>query len=103
MGLGVISANVSTKVSAAVDASSSSSTTLYTCPANSYAILNLFVEYSSGTVIVTVAGNRVLLNTTTADLNTVKTIYVGPAQAVACTITSTATVYINGVEFINSP
>jgi hypothetical protein len=100
MGLGVISANISTKVSAAVDAVGTTTSTLYTCPANSYAILNAVISAGGSGASITVAGNTIL---STAFGDRQMTIYVGPAQAVACTATGGAEVSISGVEFINSP
>jgi hypothetical protein len=101
MGIGIISENVSTKVSAAVDAVASSTSTLYTCAANSYAIINATLSASSGSATLSIAGNIYMTTGVYNDQTLV--LYVGPNQAVSCTVSGSASVRINGVEFINSP
>lgn len=97
--------NTTLKVSAAVSAASNSaaaSGTIYTCPANSYAELNLCMLWVAGVHNVTVAGQRV--NAINSASYTIP-IIVGPGQAVAYTntISSGNVAYVSGVEFINTP
>lgn len=82
--------NTTIKVNAAVSASGSN-TTLYTAPANGYAILNAYLPAAgnitvAGQIVNAVGGNSIA-------------IYVGPGQAVACVSSAS----ISGVEFINTP
>jgi hypothetical protein len=117
MAGGVFTNNTTIKVSAAVSASGTG-TTLYTCPANAYAILNVYASVPNGvTGTVTVDGKEVLTldnNGSTTIFPKMSsgngyspasfTIYVGPSQAVACTSSGgSATVKVTGVQFINSP
>lgn len=102
--MATFSSNVTIKIQAAVlGSASNSSSTLYTAPANSYAVLNLFVVASgSAGDQVTVGGNQVWnggVATRTLQL------YVGPGQAVATVYggSPTFTAHISGAEFKNSP
>lgn len=93
----LIGSNTTIKISAAVSATTTTTGTLYTCAANSYAILNI---HSVGAISYTIASR---VYTMTAGQPPVQ-IYVGPSQAVAVTVNgSSATVSLTGVEFINTP
>lgn len=102
MGVGVISDNVSLKVSQAVSNQRTSTGTMYTCAANSYALVQICATANGSGLSVTIDGQTVL-NYSTASLNVPYSFYVGPNQAVACSIGTTGTVSITGVQFINSP
>ena len=121
-----------TRISNAVSASvvsTSTSGTLYTCPANSYAVLNVSGRINTGgtnqSIEVLVAGQIMFSMTAlsgTSDisssngLSTIQggatgfpavqaaTLYVGPGQSVtfAKTGSTASSIRITGVEFINS-
>ncbi len=104
----VISSNTTIKVSAAVSATSTGTgTTLYTCAASSYAIVNIGIKDTGGagtTVTISVDGKEIhqsALGATTTRL--LQGIYVGPSQAVSFSAGASTTVTVTGVEFINSP
>lgn len=103
MGIGVISSNVSMKVSAAIATNRTTTGTFFTCAANSYAIINIFIpQGGSNTGIITIGGEMIAIYNTVNAFNL--TAYVGPSQAVALNVsTGSATIYITGVQFINSP
>lgn len=82
-------------ISAAVAASGNNSSTIYTCPANSYAMLNA-LSYG-GNQEATVGGKIILVGTSVIN------IYVGPGQAVVADTTSTGNaLHISGVVLTNS-
>lgn len=93
-----ISNSSSIKVSAAVANSRTSNGTIYTCPANSYAILNAYIATTNDTI--SVGGVLVLYD---AAANIMKTIYVGPGQSVVTAHGASGLITVSGVEFINSP
>jgi len=98
MSATLVSSNVTLKVSAAVSGSSSaSSTTIYTAPASSYAILNVYVASGGGFTVggVTVAG--VAANTTFTG------VIVGPSQVLATSLGNAVLVAATGVCLTNSP
>ena len=126
MAGGVFSNNTTLKVSAAVAASGTSGT-LYTAPANGYAVLNVSILAGGGVgsyLTLNVGGNPVYhfymatassvipKNDSGAAAGAANAssgtsfiqIYVGPSQTVTITNQSgTPTVYLSGVAFINSP
>lgn len=96
------SSNTTIKTNAAISVARTSTGTFYTAPATGYGIANVFVSsFGSGTISVTV-GTRVVFTATGVSTLPV-TIYIGPSQAVACTISATAQVDLSGVEFLNTP
>lgn len=117
------SGNTTLKVSAAVSASiatTSTSGTLYTCPANSYAIVNVHCETNgttghtafasvAGAVVCQVAYDQRNNSTDTAVRTFTKAIsnnvIVGPGQSITYekTAQTTTRVYVSGVAFINTP
>lgn len=117
------SGNTTLKVSAAVSASiatTSTSGTLYTCPANSYALLNVHCETngtSGHTAFAAVAGAVVCqvdyYTRNNSERSSVSSfckaishgVIVGPGQSLTYekTAQTTTRVYISGVAFINSP
>jgi hypothetical protein len=101
MGATLVSSNTTIKISAAISNQVTNSGTLYTCPANSYAIVNLAYDWTAASCFFQVAGRTVGF-ITGADA-TVGPIYVGPGQAVTITAGASGTGYISGVEFINTP
>lgn len=115
--------NVTTKVSAAISNSiSASSGTLYTVPANSYAIFQVHFDpgSSNGAYTVQVAGRTVwtAYQNSTSSIDYSSTggraqsnsagfssgvFYAGPGQAISFTRPAVSTVYISGTVFINTP
>lgn len=98
----VIASNITTKVSAKVNLSNfftsyGSATSIYTVPANSYAILQVSFD-SSGGCYLSADTNRININTNTS-------VYFGPGASVNLFYTSAVSerFSINGVVFINSP
>ena len=94
-------------VSASGTANNSTSAAFYTAPATGYAIVNVsYTNTGSGAIQVLVAGRKVLFPTSgniSGPQNSAFNIYVGPSQAVTCfaAVSTTITVEITGVEFIN--
>lgn len=86
------------RVQAAV-AASGSGAAIYTCPANSYAILNMGYQFVSGSAQIRV-GNEITA-VYSASLATPVQIVVGPGQSVELVNLSgtPGTVYLSGVEF----
>lgn len=111
MSSSLVSSNVTIKTNAAVSATKSVNTagtstdTLYTAPANGYAIINLFVTaFASTTLTITIGGRTI--STISAVYTESKMYHVGPSQAVVITVTGATgvtTVVCSGVEFINTP
>jgi len=97
MSATLVSSNTTIKVNAALNPSTVTSSTLYTAPANGYAIITLNLIQTAGTTTVFVAGRRVA-----SGAGNFYGVYVGPSQAVSCTI-GTGQVDIVGVEFVNTP
>lgn len=93
-----VSNNQTVKISAAVSNSRNSNGTIYTCPANSYAILNVLILSPADSV--SVGGVSTFVATTGSDR---ATIYVGPAQTVVSNHGASNLVTVSGVEFTNSP
>lgn len=105
------SSNTTLKVSAAVAASALapiSPTTVYTCPANAYAVLNL-VASKSGTGSVTVGGIDLIpageYATPAGSYIRLTGVHVGPGQTVVAnsSIGNAVNLYVSGVAFINTP
>jgi len=97
MSATLVSSNTTIKVNGAVSATTTFSATVYTAPANSYAILNLFTNSSfNGQILV---GGQIVAN----GASQIYTIYVGPSQSVSTLFQTTGTMYISGVNFINTP
>lgn len=104
MSATLIGNNVTTKISNAVSATASTATTLYTAPANSWALINVCVVPSAASGSVTVASRKVIDFASSSASIQLSGVAVGPGQAVATTIGGgTVNFYISGVEFINSP
>lgn len=104
------------KISAAIDASASSTaatwTTVYTCPANCYAILNVRATPGTNDVAVRVGTAQIIYISTTFTayeqyvLQNVEGIYLGPSQTIDVSrpnVGGTATCWVSGVLFINTP
>ena len=99
-------------ISGAVSATGTTSATLYTCPASSYAIINVYCSisaFSAGSSL-SVGGRTVWANTAGAGAlpagfgtNAGFTLYVGPSQAVTWATSDTGPqVRISGVQFTNT-
>ena len=101
MSATLVSSNTTIKANGAVAASSSVSATLYTAPANGYAVLNLFMSASAGSVSASVGGRTVASFAATQSFS-YQSVFVGPSQALTCSI-GTGSVSISGVEFVNTP
>lgn len=121
MGLSVIASNTSIKISAAIDASGTNNgtndtDTLYTCPANSYAIVQLtFNEGAGGAATFKIDTNPIITainNTFNGQVDRGGTygmltnVFIGPSQVLSVTwigASTNATCRVTGVEFTNSP
>jgi hypothetical protein len=105
--MSTFSSNTTLKVSGAVSAVATASGTMYTCPANSYAIINVLVTSASESDgEVQVDGRTVsLAQIVSAGYSRVAvTAHVGPGQVVSFVKNSgSPTAYISGVQFINTP
>lgn len=105
MSATLVSSNTTIKVNAAVAGSgSSSSGTLYTAPANGYAIIHWgTTSYSSGTYTISIDGLQIGSLTTSQLLQPAGGFYVGPGKSVTYTNSGSVTIVVKGVEFINTP
>ena len=118
MSATLISSNVTIKVSAAVDATATANAntqTIYTAPANGYAIVQFAVTTNAGSAGSVSVGSRAMM--TFASGNTFPTMtastasmslpiaYLGPSQEIKITANTGANVtcVVTGVAFINSP
>lgn len=93
-------------VSAAVSASGSTITTLFTCAANSYAVISVFYNDATGGSTNTLkVGGRTVYTTGAIVVNSlvINDIYVGPSQAVQITAANgTSSFEIVGVQYTNA-
>jgi hypothetical protein len=124
MSFAVLATNSSIKINAAVNNSLTAVGNLYTAPANSYAIVQVSVRWTTtGTrPKLTLAGNTILemevngggagfvwngqaAASTTNKYSIITNIMVGPSQvlAIADGTASQFQAIVTGVEFINSP
>lgn len=98
--------NVGIKISAAVSntLSGAGNQTLYTAPANAYAIVNIFIiNAATGTNTVAVGGRTIDLTASSAVNKLFTGIYVGPGQSVTFNNGSVSvTGHISGTQFINT-
>jgi lipoate-protein ligase B len=92
------SSNTTIKIQTAIS-NSTTSGTLYTCPANSYAIVQ--VSYNGNSADVLSIGGQDLVKSGNSGQFT--GIYVGPGQAVIYMPNISGTGKISGVEFKNTP
>jgi hypothetical protein len=110
MGIAVISDNVTLKISAAVSATATgTSGTVYTCPANTYALVQVTINdqlddqsyaYTLSVDSKRIVGNAGLgVGVTATHLGVI----IGPSQALTYTSTTTCIVNVTGVALINSP
>lgn len=112
----LVSNNTTIKISSAVSATVSvvnTTSTLYTCPSNSYAILNIYVNSAAanssvnvdGKIVAILNGSGISPSIGGAFSSSGFTIYVGPSQVVSITSGAVATVLANatGVCFTNTP
>lgn len=105
--MSTFSSNTTLKVAAAVSASAGGNGTLYTCPANRYAVCNLWLNSSSnievnvGGVLAAQVSSAIAATT---GLQHQFQIYVGPGQVVEIVNESGSSIAsLSGVEFANSP
>lgn len=110
MSATLVSSNTTLKVNAGISAGNSfgqSSGTLYTAPANGYAIVHLSKLGTFGAVLFTIGGKNATTAATAAFAsNSYPALYVGPSQSVSWSGGSSEganTVNVNGVEFVNTP
>lgn len=121
MGLAVIAANTSIKVNGAVNATASGSgsgetDTIYTAPSSGYAIVQITTNRSgSGNIEYDISGSPLVKASKTnfagqssdgsLDPAVLTNVFIGPSQSLRVTWTggSAGSVYVTGVEFINSP
>lgn len=105
MSATLVSSNTTLKVNAAVSYSNpalATSGTIYTAPANGYAIINLLVA-ASGSMDIQIAGRRI---NNTLTINPAQQFWVGPSQSVTWSSgvsQSAGAVQASGVEFVNTP
>jgi len=98
--------NDTIKVSGAIAAQSNSGATLYTAPANGYAVIQAtFYPGSGSTPTLSVGGRTVWQGNGGVGVQFMDNIHVGPGQAVVCAQGGpTTTIFeISGVQFSNSP
>lgn len=95
--------NSSIKVNAAIsNQQDASGMTMYTAPANGYAIINISVfNTSANSAGITVDGLQMFASSGISNTYAFGTFYVGPGQSVVSQVGGTNTVNITGVEFIN--
>lgn len=93
-----VNTSQSIKVNGAVSASGGSGT-IYTAPANGYAIL--MAARTVGNVGAQIGGQQVLKNHAGSSEVPIL-LYVGAGQSVVVTTDSAGTLVISGVEFLNS-
>ena len=106
MSATLVSSNTTIKMNAAVSASSTATfgNTMYTAPANGYAIVNVNKAGGVGNATITVGGVRI--NTATASPLAYQSIYIGPSQSFAWSsgaAEAAGMITISGVEFVNTP
>jgi hypothetical protein len=107
--LATYSLGTSIKINAAIStgqSATSNATASYTAPANSYAIVQVFVSLNpGGSYFATIAGNPILSGGSAGVLSFTSTgYYVGPGHTLSLSTTSaTSAAIISGVEFKNSP
>lgn len=96
--------NVGIKINAAVS-SSGSSGTIYTAPANSYALVDIFWNAGgANTSSLTVGGQQIVTGPTNGTAGQIVSLIVGPGQTVVATpVTGTGNTYrMVGVNLINT-
>lgn len=109
MSATLIGNNVTLKVSSAVSGTGSNGSTLFTCAANGYAIVNIALSSSNSSSVLNVkVGSRLVFQfqpsaSIAAPGVTYYPIHVGPSQAVTLDGGGGGTVDISGIQFINSP
>lgn len=100
--VGTVSVAGSTRISAPVSATiTGTSGTLYTAPANSYAIVNLFINGGTGNNNVSIDGNTAAL--VGSGYFTYSNIIIGASQAVTISASTGMTANISGVLIVNGP
>lgn len=108
MSATLVSSNTTIKVNVGVNGANAlaGSGTLYTAPANGYAIVHLTKTTTLGNITYSIAG-RVIFTTGTAVLAASQAYYVGPSQSVSWSSSvpgeNANTIFAVGVEFINTP
>jgi hypothetical protein len=103
------------KIAGTIGVTRSSAGTFYTVPANSFALLNLFIQTGSGSI--TIDGRIVFSGQSGANGNSsvapgfisgtmpgcsLEGVYAGPGSVIACS-SGMSSVHITGVLFTNSP
>lgn len=108
MSATLVSSNTTIKVNGAVSAANSAfnnTVTLYTAPANGYAIVQVYCTVFGGTTNPRViVGGRNVFQFTSVNTS-VLGLYVGPSQSLQISEGggSTFTAVASGVEFLNTP
>lgn len=99
MSATLVSSNTTIKVNAAVSANNSSTSgTIYTAPANGYAIVNILNSNAANTVSI---GGQLVISAVL--INPSNIFYVGPSQAITYAAGAINQIRISGVEFVNTP
>ena len=105
MSATLVSSNTTIKVNGAVNTSRSSTGAIYTAPSNGYAIINWFLDITvTGANCSISDGSIVLYSSSTTD-GQAYGYYLGPGLSLSLSIGggASATAYLRGVEFINTP
>jgi hypothetical protein len=92
---------VNAGVAFSVTATSGVYQTLYTAPANGYAILQIRAEPGASTTVTITIATKLLSQTVGSTPTSYTSVYVGPSQVVQGTGVSSTTFHVTGVEFIN--
>lgn len=114
--MGTVGQQVSVSAAVTAQGTLAAGTTLYTCPANSYAQVNIFITQSSGAGSGSLTiDNRTLYQTGfqtgpnggvsgTGSNWTMSGVVIGPGQVLKCNSTSgtpAESVFVSGVQFTN--
>lgn len=88
------------KISSAIATSKNSTGAIFTLSSGQYAIVNVGVSISSGSVTITVGGEQVI--SLSGSLTTPVNVYVGPSQSLSISaLSGTVTVFASGVVLTN--
>jgi hypothetical protein len=91
-------------VNSAVSAlENSTNANVFTVPASSYAVFNLYVVGVAGQTVTVLIDGRTILVSTSTTAQTLIGVHAGPSKVVSCTVTGgTPTISFSGVIFTNN-
>ena len=108
MSATLVSSNTTIKMNAAVSAVGTSSgagaTTVYTAPAGTFSIVNVYVSHGANGSI-TVGGQSIAAVSGSSNFN-LQGVYIGPSQSLVInsgTLGLSNTAFVSGVNFTNTP